>query len=123
MPSIPIAPKRPHTITQHGQTRVDDYFWMRSREDPAILEYLKAENAYLDKVMKHTTALQRHLFEEMKARIKEDDSSVPERRGDCFYYTRTETGKQYPYYCRKHGSPPGYRNASAAGSTSDFTWR
>jgi oligopeptidase B len=104
VPPIPIAPKRPHVITQHGRTRSDDYFWMRYRDDPAVLEYLKAENAYLDKVMRHTKSLQERLFQEMKARIKEDDSTVPERRGDYFYYTRTETGKQYPTYCRKHGS-------------------
>ena len=104
MLSFPIAPRRPHTITQHGQTRVDDYFWMRYREDPAVLEYLKAENDYLDEMMQHTRPLRERLFQEMKARIKEDDATVPERRGEYFYYTRYEAGKQYPLYCRKHGS-------------------
>jgi oligopeptidase B len=104
MPSIPIAPKRPYTIAQHGQTRVDDYFWMRNREDPAVMAYLQAENGYLEEVMHHTKALQEQLFQEMKARIKEDDFTVPERRGDYYYYTRNEAGKQYPFFCRKHGS-------------------
>lgn len=104
MPEFPIAPKRPHPITQHGQTRVDDYFWLRNREDPAVLDYLKAENDYLAEVLQHTEPLQAQLFQEMKARIKEDDASVPERRGAYYYYTRYETGKQYPLYCRKHGT-------------------
>ncbi len=101
---FPVAPQRPLTITQHGQTRVDDYFWLRDRDDPAVLDYLKAENDYLDEVLQHTQPLQQQLFAEMKARLKEDDASVPERRGDYFYYPRYETGQQYPLYCRKHGS-------------------
>lgn len=91
-------------MTQHGQTRVDDYFWMRFREDPEVMAYLEAENAYLAEVMGHTKELQDRLFQEMKARIKEDDSSAPERRGDYYYYTRTETGRQYRVFCRRRGS-------------------
>lgn len=105
MPGFPLAPKRPKTITQHGQTRSDDYFWMRYREDPSVMEYLLAENDYLDEMLGHTLPLQEQLYVEMKARIKEDDSTVPERRGEYSYYQRTETGKQYPIYCRKRGSP------------------
>jgi oligopeptidase B len=101
---FPNAPKRPHVIRQHGQTRVDDYFWMRFREDPEVLKYLAAENSYVAQIMQHTTALQEQLFQEMKARIKEDDQSVPERRGSYLYYTRTETGRQYRVFCRRHGS-------------------
>ncbi len=104
MPSYPVAPQRPHAITQHGLTRVDEYYWMRDRDDPAVLEYLTAENDYLDEVMQHTQPLQAQLFQEMKARLKEDDASVPERRGDYFYYLRYEASRQYPFYCRKHGS-------------------
>lgn len=100
----PIAPKRPYPITQHGQTRVDDYFWMRQREDPAVMDYLKAENDYLEQTMQHTKELQEGLYQEMKGRIKEDDSSVPEKEGDYYYYTRYTPGKQYPYYCRRQGS-------------------
>jgi oligopeptidase B len=104
MVTIPIATKCPHTITQHGQKRVDDYFWMRQREDPAVVEYLQQENAYLAETLKHTQPLQERLFQEMKARIKEDDATVPERRGDYFYYRRNQAGQQYPIYCRKSGS-------------------
>ncbi|MCI0553617.1 MAG: S9 family peptidase [Anaerolineae bacterium] len=105
MPSFPIAPKRPYEITQHGSTRVDDYFWLRYREDPEVLKYLTAQNDYLDEVMGHTRSLQETLFAEMKGRIKETDSTVPEKRGGYLYYTRTEAGKQYPIFCRRKDSP------------------
>lgn len=104
MPATPLAPKRPREITQHGQTRIDNYFWMRYREDPEVLKYLRAESDYLEEVMQHTQPLQEGLFQEMKARIKETDTSAPEKRGEYFYYTRTEEGKQYPIFCRKRGS-------------------
>src|SRR5215510_8685049 len=103
-PEFPIAPKRPHIISQHGQTRVDDYFWMRFREDPEVLKYLSEENRCLARVMQDTKALHEQLFNEMKARIKEDDQTVPERRGNYLYYTRMETGRQYRVFCRRHGS-------------------
>ncbi len=105
MPGIPVAPKRPHPILQHGRLRVDNYYWLRDRDDPEVLKYLRAESDYLEEVMGHTRRLQETLFEEMKARIKEDDASAPEREGGYFYYTRYEAGKQYPYYCRRNGLP------------------
>ena len=74
------------------------------KEDPEVTAYLDAENAYTDAAMKDTEAFQASLYDEMLARIKEDDASVPYRRGGHFYYVRTETGKQYPIYCRKAGS-------------------
>ena len=101
MSSFPIAPKRPYTIDQHGQTRIDDYYWMRNREDPEVMKYLRAESDYLEEVMQHTKPFQEQLFSEMKGRIKETDSSVPEKRGGYFYYERTEAGKQYPIFCRR----------------------
>lgn len=104
MPATPLAPKRPHEITQHGQTRIDNYFWMRYREDPEVLKYLRAESDYQEEVMQHTKSLQDGLFLEMKGRIKETDISAPEKRGDYFYYIRTEAGKQYPIFCRKQGA-------------------
>ena len=105
MSSFPIAPKRPYEITQHGETRVDNYFWLRYREDPDVLKYLTAQNDYLVEVMGHTKQLQEILFSEMKGRIKETDSTVPEKRGDYLYYTRTEAGKQYPIFCRRKDLP------------------
>jgi oligopeptidase B len=104
MPSHPIAPKNPRTITQHGQTRIDNYFWLRERDNPQTMEYLHAEDDYLQEITGHTLPLQARLFEEMKARIKEDDTSAPEQVDDFFYYTRTESGKQYPLFCRKYKS-------------------
>jgi oligopeptidase B len=102
--SVPRALKRPHNITQHGQTRVDNYFWMRYREDPAVISYLKAESDYQEEVMQHTLPLQEKLFLEMKGRIQETDTSAPEKNNGYFYYTRTEQGQQYPIYCRKQDS-------------------
>ncbi len=97
----PVAEKRPKTVTG---PRVDDYFWLRDKNDPATMTYLKAEDAYADTMMKPTTALQDTLFKEMVGHIKETDSSAPYRRGGYFYYTRTVAGEQYPIYCRKRGS-------------------
>jgi oligopeptidase B len=88
----------------HGDTRHDDYHWMRQKDDPEVTAYLTAENAYADAVMKPTQAFQQGLYAEMLARIKEDDQSVPYRRGGYFYYSRTEKGKQYAILCRKAGS-------------------
>lgn len=105
MTQYPVPPKREFLITQHGITRNDEYYWMREREDPEVIKYLEAENEYLDKVLSHIKPLQETLFQEMKSRIKEEDSSVPEKFKDYLYYTRTEAGKQYPIYCRKKDEP------------------
>ena len=104
MAVFPMAMKKPKEITQHGQLRVDNYFWMRYREDPEVLKYLHAEQDYLEEIMQHTKPLQDTLFQEMKARIKEEDASAPEKDGAYFYYTRYEPWKQYPFYCRKKES-------------------
>ncbi len=105
MLSYPTAPKRPYEITQHGQTRVDNYYWMRHRDDPEVMKYLHAESDYLEEIMGHTKPLQATLYAEMKDRLQETDSTVPEKRGEYFYYFRTEAGGQYPIYCRRKGSP------------------
>jgi oligopeptidase B len=107
MPSFPVAPKRPHEIIQHGQTRIDNYYWMRDKTVPETMMYLRSESDYLDEHLQHTKPLQEKLFTEMKARIKENDSTVPEKRGGYFYYSRYLAGKQYPIYCRKQGSLDG----------------
>ncbi|HLO14587.1 MAG TPA: S9 family peptidase, partial [Anaerolineales bacterium] len=104
MLSYPTAPKRPYEITQHGQTRIDNYYWMRDRSDPEVLKYLHAENDYLEEIMGHTKSLQETLYAEMKERLKETDATVPEKRGGYLYYSRNEEGKQYPIYCRKKDS-------------------
>jgi oligopeptidase B len=100
LPEPPVARRVPHVGSIHGHTWTDDYFWLRHREDPAVLAYLEAENRYTDAVMAPTEALREQLFTEMRARIKESDLSVPERIDGWLYYHRTETGAQYPIYCR-----------------------
>lgn len=100
----PVAQKLPQVLVLHEDQRVDDYFWMRDRDDPKVIAYLEAENAYTFTMMQHTEALQATLYEEMLARIKETDLSVPSRKNDYYYYARTEEGKAYPIYCRKKGS-------------------
>ena len=100
----PVAQKLPQVLVLHEDQRVDDYFWMRDRDDPKVIAYLEAENAYTSTMMQHTEALQATLYEEMLARIKETDLSVPSRKNDYYYYARTEEGKAYPIYCRKKGS-------------------
>jgi oligopeptidase B len=100
----PVARKVPKRLETHGDVRTDDYYWIRERANPGVIEYIEAENRYALDFMRHTEGLQKKLFEEMKARTNEIDSSVPERIDDFYYYTRTEAGKQYPIHCRKRGS-------------------
>ena len=97
----PSAQRRTHVTTVHGDTRVDPFFWLRDREDPATLEYLQAENAWTDAAMAHTGALQETLYQELLGRIQETDLSVPELEGGWLYYIRTEAGQQYPILCRR----------------------
>ena len=88
-------------MTIHGHTRVDNYYWLKERENPEVIEYLKAENAYEEAMMKHTEPLQNQLFDEIVSRIKQDDMSVPVKHKGYWYYTRYEEGMEYPLYCRK----------------------
>jgi oligopeptidase B len=99
----PAARREPKVDLVHGEKRQDEYFWLRRKEDPQVRAYLEAENAYTDILMKPTEALQEALYSEMLGRIKETDLTVPYRKGDFLYYTRTEKGKQYPILCRKRG--------------------
>jgi oligopeptidase B len=101
----PVADKKPFDITaKHGHKRVDDYYWLKNREDSAVIHYLKAENAYVDTILGHTKALQDKLYNEMKGRIKEKDESVPYKLDDYFYYTRFDEGYEYPVFCRRKGT-------------------
>jgi len=97
----PEAKKIPHKLEKHGDVRVDDYFWMKERDTKDVLDYLKAENEYTDKVMADTGKFQEKLYAEMRSRIKEDDSTVPFKYGNYYYYKRYETGLEYPFYMRK----------------------
>ena len=104
MNSFPTPPKaaiRPHAMTMHDHTRIDNYYWLNERENPEVLAYLEAENQYADACLKHTEPLQEQLFKEITSRIKQDDNSVPVKIRDYYHYTRYEEGKEYPIYCRK----------------------
>src|ERR1700747_1681988 len=90
----PQAPQKPHEITEAGHTRNDPFFWLREKTNPDVLKYLQAENRYADAALKRTQKLQATIYHEMRRRIKEDDTSVPQKIGDYYYYSRTETGKQ-----------------------------
>jgi oligopeptidase B len=100
----PQAPEIPHKVTEAGHTRNDPFFWLREKDNPEVLKYLRAENRYTDTALKHIERLQDTIYHEMRQRIKEDDVSVPQKIGDYYYYSRTETGKQYAVFCRKKGS-------------------
>src|SRR4030095_3244092 len=97
----PVAPKHPTILSKHGDKRVDDYHWLRHKQDPAVLDYLQAENAYAEAVTKPLQPLEDILYREMVGRIQETDLSVPYRLRGWLYYSRTEAGKQYPILCRK----------------------
>ncbi len=100
----PIAKRIPHQLEKHGHVRVDDYYWLNNRENPEVIEYLNKENEYYQQATAHTKAFQKSLFEEMKARIKEDDESVPYFYNGYYYITRFEKGKDYPIHSRKKES-------------------
>lgn len=100
----PVARKEPRDLTMHGDVRRDDYFWMKDRANPGVIEYIEAENRYAKEFMRQTEPLQKKLFEELKGKLVETDSSVPQKVRGFLYYERTEAGKQYPIYCRKKGS-------------------
>jgi oligopeptidase B len=97
----PVAKIEAHEMTEHGNTRVDNYYWMKNRDSQDVLDYLNAENDYTKSIMQETDDFQEQLFEEMKSRIKQTDMSVPYKLNGYYYYTRYEEGKEYPIYCRK----------------------
>src|SRR5881396_2559322 len=100
----PMAAVRPHRFDEHGNVRIDQYYWLKERSNPEVIKYLEAENAYTKAVMAHTEALQERLYDELKGRVLQNDQSVPFREGNYFYYTRLVEGKNYPIYARKRGS-------------------
>lgn len=101
LPAAPLAKEKPHVHEKFGDQRADPYFWLKERENPEVISYLEEENAYFKKVMAPVKELQAKLYEELRGRVKEDESSVPFRHGPYFYYARFETGKEYPIYARK----------------------
>ena len=105
--TAPLAPKKPHQELRHGETVQDDYFWLREKQNPEVVKYLEAENAYTAEQTKGLQPFADALYKEMLGRIKQTDLSVPQRRGDWWYYARTVEGQQYPIQCRKHGTAEG----------------
>jgi len=100
----PKAKKIKKELTTHNDTRIDNYYWLRDREDPKVIKYLENENEYSDAVMKDTKKLQTKLYDEIVNRIKQEDESVPYKFNGYYYYTRFEKGNEHPIYCRKKGS-------------------
>ena len=97
----PMAKKVDKILKMHDHERNDEFYWLNERDNPEVIDYLNAENDYRDAYMKDYKNLENELFEEIKSRIKEDDTSVPYLDNGYYYYTRYEKGKQYPIYCRK----------------------
>jgi oligopeptidase B len=99
-----MVKKIPTRLEKHGHVRIDDYYWLRERDNPEVIAYLEAENAYAENEMAHTKPSKESLFEEIKGRFKPTDMSVPYQRDGYFYYTRYREGKEYPIFARKRGS-------------------
>src|SRR5690606_14580712 len=108
----PVAEKIPKELMANGNTRIDNYYWMRLSEEQKtseekdeqtqkVFDYLNAENEYLRATLEHTEPLQEKLFNEIVGRIKQTDESVPYKDNGYWYYTRYEEGQEYPIYCRK----------------------
>ena len=118
----PQAEKIPHEISANGNTREDNYYWMKLSEEQKtelkdeqshkVVDYLTRENTYLETKMKHTEALQEKLYNEIIGRIKQTDESVPYRDNGYWYYTRYQEGQEYPIYCRRKGSMEGAKKSS-----------
>jgi oligopeptidase B len=104
LPAPPVARVIARTDTMHGDVRVDNYFWLRERQNPEVIAYLEAENRYTDTAMAPTRRLQETLFQEIMGRTRQTDTNVPDRMGPYLYYSRTEEGKQYPIFARRRGS-------------------
>ncbi len=103
-PMPPVAAMIPDTFTNFGQQRIDNYAWLKDKQNPEVIAYLNAENAYTESVMASTAGLQQTIYDEIVGRMKEDDESYPSFRDGYYYYSRTEKGKQYRTYCRRKGS-------------------
>ena len=108
----PIAPKRPSVRELHGETFVDDYAWLRDRDDPETIAYLEAENEYTEARQEHLADMREAIFGEIKSRVLEDDISAPAKRGEWWYASETHEGSQYPTLVRMRGGPDGERHVT-----------
>lgn len=103
-PAPPVAEVIPDTFINFGLQRIDNYYWLKDKTNPKVIEYLNAENVYTDSVMASTTALRQTIYDEIVGRMKEDDESYPSFKDGYYYYSRAEKGKQYRTYCRRKES-------------------
>jgi oligopeptidase B len=110
--SPPLAPRKPHALTFHGQTRIDDWYWLQDRDNPEVTAYLESENDYATAILSPTEKLQEELFESIRSRVVETDAGAAVRHGQWWYFTRTYEGRQYPLLCRL---PDPDRSLDAAG--------
>jgi len=113
----PRAPRRPTTLRHFDDVRIDDWYWLRNRDDPAVREYLEAENAYTEAGLASIAPLRDRIFEEIMARVRETDVSAPVRHGPWEYYARTIEGRNYAVHCRRPAGTPGLPDADAAPGT------
>ncbi len=102
MIEAPLAAMMEHVMLMHGDKRNDPFYWLRERDNPAVIEYINQENEYFDQIMQPLSKVRQNLYQEMKARIKEDDSSPPFKERNYYYYKRYEATLEYPFYCRKY---------------------
>ncbi|TMF26110.1 MAG: oligopeptidase B, partial [Chloroflexi bacterium] len=100
----PVAAPRPQVLEAHGDRRVDPYYWLRDRQDPEVISYLEAENAYAAAVMAESGGLEESLYREIVGRVQETDTSAPTFYKGWWSYTRTVEGLDYEIYCRRRGS-------------------
>lgn len=114
LPEPPVAPRRPAVLTAHGDERVDDWYWLRERDNPDVIAYLQAENAYTEAVTAPLASLRETLFQEIKSRVQETDASAPVRKGPYEYFRRTLEARQYGINCRRPAGTPGLPDPDAA---------
>src|SRR5687768_2073391 len=100
-PEPPRAPRRPTTLRHDDRERVDDWYWLRDRDDPAVLEYLEAENAHVRRALERLESLRERLFDEIKGRVRETDVSAPIKWGAWEYFNRSIEGQEYGVHCRR----------------------
>ena len=103
-PAPPVAAVIPDTFENFGQQRIDNYFWLKEKQNSQVIDYINAENAYTETVMASTKELQQKIYDEILGRIKEDDESYPSFKDGYWYYSRSTKGKQYSTYCRRKGT-------------------
>jgi oligopeptidase B len=118
-PVPPRAPRHRKVLSEHGDERVDDWYWLRERDNPDVVTYLEAENAYADAVLAPTKPLEDRVFAEIKSRIQETDVSAPVRYGSWTYFTRTYEGKQYAVHCRRPRGEVGREPHESYGAARD----